>query len=107
MASQNRKMRQRAQRREKRQLQTRLSKQSQENITTTPIGVFKNINTSFYNFSISETERDIKNGNVGRDRVPLLKEAIDLGIKIRPKNINASNIQIQILSTAFETGKRR
>ena len=107
MASKNQRLRQRAQRRERRQMQARLREQSQIYEDLSPLSVFVDLNMSFDEFVLGKTKEEIKSRTMDEKRAKTIQDAINLYEKINPNVKAKSNNRIQILSTGFEQGKRR
>jgi len=107
MASKNQRLRQRAQRRERRQIQARLREQSQVYEDLSPLPAFIDLNMSFDEFVLGKTKEEIKAQAMDEKRAKTIQDAINLYEKINPNVKPKSNNKIQILSTGFEQGKRR
>jgi len=101
-----RKERQRAQRKERRQLRGALIRHSLDNKGEVTVGEYRNLNTSFSNFAINETLQEIKDNEIETDRLAVLKKAVDLGRKITDfKKLKNPVGKITVLSNGFEMSK--
>lgn len=81
--SKNQRLRQRAQRREKRQIQTELLAQAINLNKVTPVPRNIYLPGNFHDYAINETKRDIEEQEIGGNRRQVLEKAIMFDKKIR------------------------
>lgn len=92
--SKNQRLRQRSQRREKRQIKAVLLSQSQGYDNCTPISRNINLPSSFGDYAIRETQRDIRKNLIEESRLPILEKAMELNKKIESKKQKARSASI-------------
>lgn len=92
--SKNQRLRQRSQRCEKRQIKAILLTQSQGYENCTPISININLPSSFENYAIHETQRDIRKNLIEESRLPILEKAMELNKIIESKRQKAISSSI-------------
>ena len=76
--SQSRKSCQRAKRKEKRHLKHKLIVQAKNNKNIEPIGRYINLGKGFIDYAVSQTESELKTGEIEYNRMNIIKEVLKL-----------------------------
>lgn len=78
------KIKQRENRKKKRQLEGMLIEQARENPGSISVSIYKEkLDKSFYDYAINETRREINQKEVGSERIEILQKVIKLREKLK------------------------